>query len=390
MQDQFDRLLRCQPVVIGGRVHPIDGAALHWLAKDAFKLYIVVSVILLNVVDNITKLSLEQAQICLKQSQHFYGKELPVYKAWASDCLKWRLVDREFIPDFENISTSLLPILEELCRTLTDNPKDEAGEVESKSSVSDGPAGATSPGEKKFKQKKKAGEKKKRSKDASEVQRTPTDFDPFGPPQPLTAPAAVAAAAAPAPASEPSLFDDEFAEFDPRASARAATAPATAPAASVAPGAATTAGPRADPFSLDHLDPLVSGTIGPAPPRRNVEFDPFSDTAANTSFDPFVVGPVSAARPVPARAPHVDPFAGLHAAALTPATAVGPMVGGHLGAHAHGPIIGSHMDAHHAHPHVLAPMSAPPAHSDPFSGLGFGAPAAAQQSKPKPDPFAFL
>jgi hypothetical protein len=49
IQEQFDKLLLCQPLVVGRHLHPVDAAAMALLIKDGFRIHSMLTVQMLHI-----------------------------------------------------------------------------------------------------------------------------------------------------------------------------------------------------------------------------------------------------------------------------------------------------------------------------------------------------
>ena len=127
LQVQFDKLLKCDPYTDEGGVHEVAILALLQLIKDGFRIYSVLTISVFQQLNRWKKMSNKEGLFFLSVYELFV-KETKLFKAWALKMVKSGLVDKEVLPDFDNLPENLISTLENYFQR--DNDEQEEGDLE--------------------------------------------------------------------------------------------------------------------------------------------------------------------------------------------------------------------------------------------------------------------
>ena len=103
LQAQFDALLRVQPGNSEDVQHPIPIACMALAIRDAFRLYSVLTVMMLVVLERYEAMSLPQTERMLAAT-HDFLRQNAKFRKWADKLCKHGFVDRKLLPAFDAVS----------------------------------------------------------------------------------------------------------------------------------------------------------------------------------------------------------------------------------------------------------------------------------------------
>ena len=103
LQRQFDALLLVQPANSSDLNHPIPIACMTLVIKDAFRLYSVLTVMMLAVLERYESMTLPQTERML-QATHKFLIQNAKFRKWADKLCKNGFVDRKLLPKFDAVS----------------------------------------------------------------------------------------------------------------------------------------------------------------------------------------------------------------------------------------------------------------------------------------------
>jgi len=112
LQVQFDKLLACSPYASGDMLHLIEKSAAALLIRDAFKIYSMLTLLMLVVLDTFQTMDLEETSTCLESAKRFMIQN-DKFRYWAKDLVSTRLIKEELLPDFDTIPASFIDLLKE-------------------------------------------------------------------------------------------------------------------------------------------------------------------------------------------------------------------------------------------------------------------------------------
>ena len=102
MQRQFDALLLVAPANSEDLNHPIPIAAMTLVIKDAFRLYSVLTVMMLAVLERYESMSLPQTERMLAATRKFLAQNSK-FRKWADRLCKNGFVDKKLLPKFDAV-----------------------------------------------------------------------------------------------------------------------------------------------------------------------------------------------------------------------------------------------------------------------------------------------
>ena len=102
LQRQFDALLLVQPANSEDLNHPIPIACMTLVIKDAFRLYSVLTVMMLGVLERYESMILSQTERMLAATHKFLTQNSK-FRKWADKLCKNGFVDRKLLPKFDAV-----------------------------------------------------------------------------------------------------------------------------------------------------------------------------------------------------------------------------------------------------------------------------------------------
>ena len=105
LQRQFDALLLVQPANSEDLNHPIPIACMTLTIKDAFRLYSVLTVMMLAVLERYESMTLPQTERMLRATHNFLSQNTK-FRKWADKLCKNGFVDRKLLPKFDAVRSS--------------------------------------------------------------------------------------------------------------------------------------------------------------------------------------------------------------------------------------------------------------------------------------------
>ena len=108
LQVQFDALLKVQPANSEDLNHPIPIACMTLVIKDAFRLYSVLTVMMLAVLERYESMTLPQTERML-QATHKFLAQNNRFRKWADKLARNGLVDRKLMPTFDAVNSQHTP-----------------------------------------------------------------------------------------------------------------------------------------------------------------------------------------------------------------------------------------------------------------------------------------
>lgn len=115
LQIQFDKLIKCDPYTDEGGLHEVAVLPMLQLIKDGFRLYSVLTIAIFQQLNRWQQMTRREGLFFLDCYEKFV-KQTQGFKAWAFKMVKLGLVDKEVLPEFDNLPENLIPTLDEYFR----------------------------------------------------------------------------------------------------------------------------------------------------------------------------------------------------------------------------------------------------------------------------------
>lgn len=99
---QFDKLIACQPYNPSDLTHPIIVSCMSVMVKDAFRIYSLLTVEMLVVLEKYPEMSLEQSKLMLKNCEKFLDQN-EKFKKWVSSLDELGFASSKLMPNFDAV-----------------------------------------------------------------------------------------------------------------------------------------------------------------------------------------------------------------------------------------------------------------------------------------------